>query len=1141
MPSPQQNGRTHEGEDAPAEPPPVGDVKNDDHSNASRPADKRYLGSLLFDKSVSSAPPLIDYRSSSSLDRARDRPRSGFYDAPVSPSTTFPSPPLSPSSSRRTPAPAPAAAAPAQPRKLRRKSHSSPLSSPPASPRTSTSRDRPMPPSPPQLQPRAKAPPARAVVSPAADERAFASPARLARRLEEVVVDEDEGEGREVDLEVTAQDRHYISRMLVNLQLQHEFSALSSIGTLSAYGPPFLPHANGPNSRPAPPPKPQRTGSARLLGLLTGGGGGEGKDKDKDVQFAGYVWDKSKVGESPVCQYLYWSAQDSYWHDWQQFIDSFAERDLSSTVERGEVTKRRMLSFGIVRVLGTYVSVALPAVPGPSVPARPSTTMMRQLDLLVPGDMDGMARVLLGERGAGEAPMYNAWVAVLETESGTEREPTYRVLSRVLVAPDQPLFTSTYSLSSLRSFASQLASLDPRNKLQLPHFPSTASPTLPALQTYVRWVVIALSAPPAALGRSTRDADLLSSARGALESFLLSSGPLQSGPQLEEARHAEQRVREADGREEEKASEWVKVGKRVKRLRTTWVRYRAALIHGDEFDQSIAQVKKHSRLDKLPEQYRDAEEWARIWVANALHYIFVGAATGPEMLNILRSFHELIPYGAIKLGLNLVNPTLIWSHVCNSANKHQRKLIEEFRKKLGNESICDALRAHVQEGYVGRQKTKQAALDRDEDIVLTILRERGTPAEYDVVSGWHGEFERALEHESLLKAEKRATNGAARSKGAEKFAELKELLAAYYRFRDREQVLAIALEANTPRLLHASIAVFYSTVHAVANASKLSDRVGDLQAFLDDLVKTCESGKTEPSDFIALAGRHDQSLYYFVHELAAAGDLLDPLLDWARSGLRFLRTGVPSSASSRPSTKRAGVEVDALLASLPSRGPESPAGASKESQPPTAAAPSSAPSQESVLREARAFARWTALKKTQHDLDLRVDLLLAASSSPPTWVLQLSKRTLWHDYLETLPPPLVRACEAAAKQQHEQAKRTGPGGDLEWACWWAERETHGAAGRDGVVVAHRESAKEAVAKGNGASDDGRKGKMKRHGSSGISTPRSPADSPVPVAVDELKVRLAVPTPQSEATRGLLGGYIAQLREALSEARRREIK
>lgn len=46
------------------------------------------------------------------------------------------------------------------------------------------------------------------------------------------------------------------------------------------------------------------------------------------------------------------------------------------------------------------------------------------------------------------------------------------------------------------------------------------------------------------------------------------------------------------------------------------------------------------------------------------------------------------------------------------------------------------------------------------------------------------------------------------------------------------------MEPNTPRLLHASIAVFYDTIHAVANASNLAARLGDLQAFLDDLVKT---------------------------------------------------------------------------------------------------------------------------------------------------------------------------------------------------------------------------------------------------------------------------------------------------------------
>lgn len=67
---------------------------------------------------------------------------------------------------------------------------------------------------------------------------------------------------------------------------------------------------------------------------------------------------------------------------------------------------------------------------------------------------------------------------------------------------------------------------------------------------------------------------------------------------------------------------------------------------------------------------------------------------------------------------------------------------------------------------------------------------------------------------------------------------------AYYRYRDREQVLQIALEPNTPRLLHATIAVFYGAIHTVAKISNLPDRVADTQAFLDDLCRICLSDNT---------------------------------------------------------------------------------------------------------------------------------------------------------------------------------------------------------------------------------------------------------------------------------------------------------
>jgi hypothetical protein len=84
---------------------------------------------------------------------------------------------------------------------------------------------------------------------------------------------------------------------LSSLQLQHEFSLLSQIGTLAKYGPPYLPHANGPNSRPSP-----AAGSSKGSGFFSFGGSKEAK---KDPQFAGYVWEKEKVEESPINSYLF--------------------------------------------------------------------------------------------------------------------------------------------------------------------------------------------------------------------------------------------------------------------------------------------------------------------------------------------------------------------------------------------------------------------------------------------------------------------------------------------------------------------------------------------------------------------------------------------------------------------------------------------------------------------------------------------------------------------------------------------------------------------------------------------------------------------------------------------------------------------
>lgn len=154
----------------------------------------------------------------------------------------------------------------------------------------------------------------------------------------------------------------------------------------------------------------------------------------------------------------------------------------------------------------------------------------------------------------------------------------FRIVSRVVVAPGQPLYHALQSWSAIQSFASSLASLDPQNRLDLPLLPHASSSSPPSRQTiqrYLRLLVITLSAPPPSLEGSPA----LTSAREKLESFLLGSSSNQkiSGRDLAEwVRRGE----EEEDKDDKRHVRWVEVGRKVKKLRTTWANYRKALIEG---------------------------------------------------------------------------------------------------------------------------------------------------------------------------------------------------------------------------------------------------------------------------------------------------------------------------------------------------------------------------------------------------------------------------------------------------------------------------------------------------------------------------------------------------------------------------------
>lgn len=229
----------------------------------------------------------------------------------------------------------------------------------------------------------------------------------------------------------------------------------------------------------------------------------------------------------------------------------------------------------------------------------------------------------------------------------------FLIVSRVLVVQPNPTYLVLRRWSAFTKLAANLSALDPSNSLELPVIPpsplNASTPPRARVQQWLRSLIIALSAPPPSIPEDSRT---LANAREEIEGFLLGSGEQTDVEELQDwVEKGEQEEIDAEAKREK----WLAAGREGKKLRTTWVMYRNGLIDGgklkqgsdpsrradasppiDEIDKSMATVKRVPLLTQLPGSYRDAETWARIWVAYALQSVAVRSSPVPPAELIFR-------------------------------------------------------------------------------------------------------------------------------------------------------------------------------------------------------------------------------------------------------------------------------------------------------------------------------------------------------------------------------------------------------------------------------------------------------------------------------------------------------------------------
>ncbi|KAG8747522.1 hypothetical protein FRC10_000658 [Ceratobasidium sp. 414] len=415
-----------------------------------------------------------------------------------------------------------------------------------------------------------------------------------------------------------------------------------------------------------------------------------------------------------------------------------------------------------------------------------------------------------------------------------------------------------------------------------------------------------------------------------LRSFLL-SGPIKLTDG--ERRDAERREEADRVREEGKKKFAEEVAARVEVLRgavrvSTYNALRIGLELMEWLDglsHVFATIKTTPDVRNLPPDYQAVLEWARISLASTIFQQLVASDSASETLANLKRLHGLMPYFVMKGILKVSNPmamirgmldlflatpfggrSLLQRMFTNSLAEEVKALqedIEAVEEKIDDPILCEKIRQFINAPPDVQKLFKADAQAEKLNIIPIILRSEvpptlNRPQLHRVMRANRAHAEYARYQADLSDSDE---DEGPQNEDAWLFEDLGVLLKLYARLRDREQLIALVFEGTTSELLKDIITIFYTPLAQVYKAASIADSLGDLQNFINDLIRTVEQvdelSQANPhrtvQTFIDLVARHEQAFYGFVHKVHSKGEgLFDGLMKWIELFIGLMREGL---------------------------------------------------------------------------------------------------------------------------------------------------------------------------------------------------------------------------------------------------------
>ncbi|GLI77221.1 hypothetical protein PoHVEF18_005508 [Penicillium ochrochloron] len=167
--------------------------------------------------------------------------------------------------------------------------------------------------------------------------------------------------------------------------------------------------------------------------------------------------------------------------------------------------------------------------------------------------------------------------------------------------------------------------------------------------------------------------------------------------------------------------------------------FRRDIVESNGLTKLFAEIREKPCIAELSPQYQKFAEWLRIEVAATVYHLFLAEDNSPEMFAQAKRIHGLVPYTLMKNVIRIANPAAVMSSVLDlflAQPFGSRSLLQRIFSMTLNEGIKDfqksinSLAAKVEDTIL-TQKLK-SFVDSDEDI-KNIIREEAEAEDVDII------------------------------------------------------------------------------------------------------------------------------------------------------------------------------------------------------------------------------------------------------------------------------------------------------------------------------------------------------------------------------------------------------------------------